>query len=113
LNPSNEHQPTPNTDLVLTKLASSMVDAVDSLKRLSDTQSQTQKPSAPRRGLSRTEAAGYVGVSPTTFDSMVRSKTMPRPVRIGSRTVWDLHALNEAFDALVGPADGNPWDAWG
>jgi excisionase family DNA binding protein len=76
------------------------------------------RPSSPiaaptRRGLSRVEAAGYVGVSPSTFDKMVSAREMPAPKRIGSRTIWDVRALDLAFDAL--PSDdsspeNNDWD---
>ena len=56
----------------------------------------------PRRGLSRVEAAMYVGVSPSLFDEMVKDGRMPHPRRINSRTVWDKRQLDEAFDALPG-----------
>jgi predicted DNA-binding transcriptional regulator AlpA len=56
--------------------------------------------SIPRRGLSRVEAAIYVGVSPTLFDQMVKDGRMPIPKRINGRVVWDLLALDEAFEAL-------------
>jgi predicted DNA-binding transcriptional regulator AlpA len=54
----------------------------------------------PRRGLSRVESAIYVGVSPTLFDQMVKDGRMPIPKRINGRVVWDLLALDEAFEAL-------------
>lgn len=61
-------------------------------------------PIAPptRRGLSRVEAAGYIGVSPTTFDKMVLAGEMPGPKRVGSRKIWDVRALDLAFEALPG-----------
>jgi predicted DNA-binding transcriptional regulator AlpA len=62
-------------------------------------------PSAlPPRGLSRLQAAAYIGVSPTLFDEMVADKRMPRPKRINRRAVWDRLQLDEAFAAL--PNDG-------
>jgi predicted DNA-binding transcriptional regulator AlpA len=54
----------------------------------------------PRRGLSRVESAIYVGVSPTLFDQMVKDGRMPTPKRINGRIVWDIRALDEAFEAL-------------
>jgi predicted DNA-binding transcriptional regulator AlpA len=60
--------------------------------------------SLPPRGLSRVEAATYVGVSPTTFDNMVADRRMPRPKRIYRRLVWDRLQLDAAFTAL--PNDG-------
>lgn len=64
----------------------------------------------PRRGLHREEAAIYVGVSATKFDAMVEDGRMPRPKRIDGRNVWDLRALDLAFDALPDDGDANPWD---
>lgn len=66
-----------------------------------------------KRGLRRVEAAGYIGVSPTTFDKMVLCGEMPGPKRVGARKIWDCHALDLAFDAL--PAENsvpetNDWD---
>jgi predicted DNA-binding transcriptional regulator AlpA len=68
--------------------------------------------SLPPRGLSRCEAAAYIGVSPTLFDQLVRDKRMPGPKRIGARTVWDRRALDLAFAAIPDGTDvNNPWDA--
>lgn len=68
---------------------------------------------APRRGLSRDEAATYVGVGATTFDKLVADGRMPAPIAIGARRVWDIRALDLAFDALIdygAPAGGTSWD---
>ena len=62
------------------------------------------------RGLSRAEAATYVGVSPSMFDAMVKDGRMPPPKEINSRRVWDRRALDAAFDDLPDRAEGNPWD---
>ena len=62
------------------------------------------------RGLSRPEAAGYVGVSPSLFDQMVADGRMPPPKRVNSRVIWDRRRLDEAFEALPGDSDANPWD---
>ena len=68
--------------------------------------------SLPPRGLSRAEAAAYVGISPSLFDMMVKDGRMPGPKRINSRVVWDRIKLDLAFEAL--PDDDtsllNPWD---
>jgi len=66
-----------------------------------------------RRGLSRTEAAIYVGVSTTKFDQMIVDGRMPKPRRIDARRVWDIRALDQAFDSLPAGEDyveRNPWD---
>ena len=57
-------------------------------------------PSLPPRGLSRPEAAAYIGVGPTTFDRLVADRLMPRPRKIYGRRVWDRIALDVAFSAL-------------
>lgn len=54
----------------------------------------------PPRGLSRDEAARYVGVGPTLFDEMVADGRMPRPKQVNSRAVWDRVALDIAFTSL-------------
>lgn len=68
-------------------------------------------PPPSRRGLNRVEAAGYVGLSATTFDKLVIDGRMPPPKQIDGRKVWDVRALDIAFEALPGgEAEGNPWD---
>ena len=63
------------------------------------------------RGLSRPQAAHYVGVSPSTFDAMVADGRMPKPKVINTRTVWDRYALDVAFDAL--PDQNQKKRRWG
>jgi predicted DNA-binding transcriptional regulator AlpA len=62
------------------------------------------------RGLSRVQAAEYIGVSPSLFDEMVNDGRMPRPKVINSRRVWDVRQLDIAFSALPDMDTGNPWD---
>ena len=75
---------------------------------------QTQRviPLPTRRGLSRVEAAGYIGVGSSKFDEMVNDRRMPWPKRIDGRKVWDVRKLDEAFDELPseGSTNHNPWD---
>lgn len=66
----------------------------------------------PRRGLSREEAARYVGVSATKFDELVKSARMPVPRRIDGRKVWDIRALDLAFDALPVEHEAAPTNSW-
>jgi hypothetical protein len=66
----------------------------------------------PRRGLSRDEAAMYIGISPAKFDQLVVAGRMPAARRIDGRKIWDVRALDIAFDALPcedGP-QGTSWD---
>ena len=56
--------------------------------------------SYPPRGLSREEAARYVGVGTTTFDGLVQEGRMPRPMRLGKRVIWDRLKIEAAFADL-------------
>ena len=42
----------------------------------------------------------YIGVSASKFDELVRDGRMPGPKRIDGRKLWDVHALDLAFDSL-------------
>jgi predicted DNA-binding transcriptional regulator AlpA len=66
----------------------------------------------PRRGLSRDEAAMYIGISAGKFDEMVADGRMPEPVKIDSRKLWDIRSLDLAFDALPreNETKGSSWD---
>jgi hypothetical protein len=59
----------------------------------------------------------YIGISASKFDELVANGTMPRPVRIGGRKVWDIRDLDLAFDALPREDDrdaeaSNTFDSW-
>lgn len=56
------------------------------------------------RGLSREEAARYIGVGTSKFDELVAGRRMPKPKRIDGRVVWDRIQLDAAFSEL--PDDG-------
>lgn len=63
------------------------------------------------RGLSKIDAAAYIGVSPSLFDTLVKDGRMPKPKRINTRTVWDRRKIDEAFDILDDDsAVCDPWD---
>jgi len=70
-------------------------------------------PPPTARGLNRVQAAAYIGVSASLFDQMVSDGRMPRAKTINSRTVWDRHALDRAFDLLPGgdPIESDEWSA--
>ena len=101
-------QNTHNHELAFTQAVVSLSVAVENLGKVN---ASAQKLALPRRGLSRLEAAQYIGVGASSFDVMVKAGDMPKPVRIGARTVWDIHALDAAFDALVTVEATNPWAA--
>src|SRR6476646_11655978 len=60
------------------------------------------------RGLSREQAAAYVGISPSLFDALVKYGRMPVPKRINSRTIWNrlqlvlLRHKRRRFVCLIG-----------
>jgi predicted DNA-binding transcriptional regulator AlpA len=56
--------------------------------------------SLPPRGLSREQAAAYVGVSPTLFDRGVKDGILPKPFRLYGRVLWCRMAIDSAVDAL-------------
>jgi len=66
--------------------------------------------SLPPRGLCRSQAAAYVGISPSLFDVMVGDGRMPKPKIMNSRTVWDRLRLDESFEGLPDKESNNPWD---
>ena len=52
------------------------------------------------RGLSRVEAAHYLGISPSKFDEMRKDRRVGPARMIDGRKVWDVRDLDSAFDAL-------------
>lgn len=99
-----------DADYVLTRAASSLILAAEALEKASHGSGKASKPAGPRRGLSRVEAAEYIGVSPTLFDTLVKAKQMPKPVRAMSRVIWDIRALDDAFTELGIEQNENPWN---
>jgi len=49
------------------------------------------------------------------YDAMVKDGRMPKPKRIGARTIWDRHSVERAFRALPGDEveDQPKNDIWG
>ncbi|AUC97089.1 hypothetical protein CWS35_24710 [Bradyrhizobium sp. SK17] len=66
--------------------------------------------SYPPRGMSREEAARYVGVGTTKFEQMVADGRMPRPKRVDGRVIRDRLRLDAAFSDLPEEARVNPLD---
>lgn len=65
-----------------------------------------ERPQHPPAGLSREEAALYIGVSLSTFDTLVRTGVLPKPLPLGRlrRRIWFVEALNERLRQLSGMA---------
>jgi hypothetical protein len=72
----------------------------------------------PPIGISRQEAAAYIGVSATLFDRLVVDGLMPDARMIYGRRVWDVAEVASAFrslphrsESVTAPNTGrNPWD---
>jgi hypothetical protein len=65
----------------------------------------------PRRGLSRIEAAMYIGISPSKFDELRKDGRIGPARVIDGRKIWDLRDLDLAFEAL--PMEANdPAEDW-
>ena len=76
--------------------------------------SARHRPPLDPRGLSRADAAAYVGISPSLFMVMVEDGRMPKPRLANARRIWDRRELDVAIDDL--PHDGetpaaNEWDS--
>lgn len=56
--------------------------------------------SYPPRGLSRDEAARWIGLGATKFDQLVKDGRMPHGKRVDGRVIWDRYALDAAFADL-------------
>lgn len=61
------------------------------------------------RGLSRPQAAAYVGVGPSLFDRLVAEGTMPQPFHLRGRRVWDRLRLDRAIEALQPETADDPF----
>lgn len=55
---------------------------------------------SPRRGLSREEAAMYLGISTGTFDELRKTGRVGAARLIGGRKLWDIRDLDVTFDEL-------------
>lgn len=62
--------------------------------------SKIRSAALPRRGLSREEAAIYLGIGAGTFDNLRESGVVSPPRLIGARKLFDIRDLDMAFDAL-------------
>jgi hypothetical protein len=64
------------------------------------------------RGLSRIEAARYLGISPSKFDELRKDGRVGPARMIDGRKVWDVRDLDQAFEALPLESDeaAEDWD---
>jgi hypothetical protein len=61
------------------------------------------------RGLSRVQAAEYVGVSPGTFDAWAKDRKIA--FRIGKRVLYDRYRIDAEMDDMLDAAAETP-DRW-
>jgi hypothetical protein len=54
----------------------------------------------PRRGLSRVEAATYLGISPSKFDELRKAGRIGPAKILDNRKLYAIELLDEFFDAL-------------
>lgn len=83
------------------------------------TSTESKRPKRPvrreawPRGLRRNDAADYVGISPTLFDTWVSAGKLPKSARIGGIVLWDRFALDNCMEAIFyaeEDADLSIWD---
>lgn len=67
----------------------------------------------PRRGLSRKEAAEYIGVSPSKFDELRKAGRVPPAKILDGRLIFTVERLDEFLDALPDENhdSGDDWTA--
>ena len=67
----------------------------------------------PRRGLSRAEAAAYIGVSPSKFDELRKANRIAPPKVLDGRLIFTTERLDEFLDALPdeNQTDNDEWVA--
>jgi hypothetical protein len=66
----------------------------------------------PRRGLSREEAAIYLGVGAGMFDELRATGVVSPPRLIKSRKLWDIRDLDMAFDNLPREDEPDRAESW-
>jgi hypothetical protein len=76
------------------------------IKTLSPSESRP----VPRRGLSRAEAAMYLGISPSKFDELRKSNRIAPPKVLDGRLIFTVERLDEFLDAL--PDENQTEDEW-
>lgn len=60
----------------------------------------------------RDEAAAALGVSPATFDELVKDGQMPKPVRLRGCVLWSVQSLFTALAALENAAGVDSRREW-
>jgi hypothetical protein len=71
----------------------------------------SQSRPVPRRGLSRTEAAIYLGISPSKFDELRKANRIGPAKMLDGRLIFTVDKLDEFLDALPdqNQTDNDDW----
>ena len=69
--------------------------------------SPSQSRPAPRRGLSRIEAATYLGISPSKFDELRKANRIAPPKVLDGRLIFTVERLDEFLDGLPDEVQAN------
>ena len=71
----------------------------------------SQSRPVPRRGLSRTEAATYLGISPSKFDELRKANRIGPAKMLDGRLIFTVDKLDEFLDALPdeNQTDNDDW----
>lgn len=79
--------------------------------RIATAKSSPLPANLPPCGLSRLEAAAYLGISASLFDRLVKEGVLPKPIALSGRVVWDRLRLDSVFEALSDLASvaDDPW----
>lgn len=64
------------------------------------------------RGLRRVDAARYIGISPTLFDTKRKEGAIPPPRDLFGVMIWDRHDLDSLFAKPVYSAANDNDDYW-
>ncbi len=65
-------------------------------------------PGEPAELMSDQSSAAWLGLSRATFWRRVADGTLPRPIRLGGRTLWQRSELRAIIDNLAAERDRNP-----
>jgi len=79
------------------------------MARTESTGGGRHRPIVPR-GLTRVEAADYIGISPSKFDELRKDGRIGPARVIDGRKVWDVRDLDSAFEAL--PLENDEAEDW-
>jgi len=80
---------------------------------MSEVQARARVRPIIRRGLSRLEAAAYIGISPSKFDELRKANRVAPPKVLDGRLIFTTERLDNFLDALPdeNQTDNDDWTA--